>query len=63
MIIPRVDKDLCISCATCINLCPDVFQFGDDGKSEVINQEGCNGCDCQEAADSCPADAIILEER
>lgn len=63
MIVPRVDKDLCISCGLCTETCPDVFQFGDDGKSEVINQEGCNECDCEEAADSCPADAIILEEK
>lgn len=63
MIIPRVDKDLCISCGTCINLCPDVFQFGDDGKSEVINERGCDRCDCEEAADSCPANAITLDEK
>lgn len=62
MIVPRVDKDLCISCGVCTEMCPDVFQFGDDGKVEVINQKGCGeGCDCEEAADSCPTDAIIIE--
>lgn len=58
---PKVDKELCISCGACIEMCPDLFQYGDDGKAEVINDKGCNGCDCEEAADACPTDAILLD--
>ena len=33
---PVVDEDLCIGCGTCEEICPDVFQVGDDGFSHVI---------------------------
>jgi ferredoxin len=33
---PTVDKGKCVSCGLCVNICGDVFKFGDDGKSEVI---------------------------
>lgn len=56
----KVDKELCISCGACIDMCPDVFQYDDDGKAEAVSKE-CNGCDCEEAADACPTDAILLE--
>jgi ferredoxin len=62
MVRPVVDQELCTGCGTCESLCPDVFQLGDDDKSHVINEEGCNGCDCQEVVDSCPEGAISLEE-
>ena len=60
---PRVDKELCISCGNCVDLCPDVFQWDDEGKADVTDPDGCGTrCDCQEAADSCPTDAISLAE-
>ena len=62
MIMARVDKELCIGCEVCVQMCPEVFEIGDDGKAEVIGGEGCNGCDCEEVADSCPTEAIIIEE-
>ncbi len=57
-----VDQELCIGCGACEQLCPQVFKLGDDGKSHVIAQE-CDsaGC-CEEAADSCPAGAISIED-
>ncbi len=63
MTVPRIDKDACISCGECIYMCPDLFQWGEDGKAEVANKDGCNGCDCKETADACPTDAILLEEK
>jgi len=60
--MPRVDKKLCIGCEVCVQMCPRVFGIGDDGQAEVIGKEGCNGCDCEEVADSCPTEAIIIEE-
>jgi ferredoxin len=58
----KVDKELCISCEVCVQTCPEVFAIGDDGKAEVIDDNGCNGCDCEDVADSCPTEAIIVEE-
>ena len=42
-------------------LCPAVFELGDDGVSHVIDPEGCAaaGC-CEEAAEECPVEAISL---
>lgn len=62
MIIVSVDKELCIGCEVCVQMCPEVFEIGDDGKAEVIGEEGCNNCDCEEVADSCPTEAITIEE-
>lgn len=61
---PVVDEDLCIGCGSCEEICPDVFEVGDDGISHVIAvdpeamcaQAGC----CEEAAEECPVDAISL---
>ncbi len=57
----EIDSDKCIGCGACASLCPEVFQL-EEGKSKVINSEGCDKCDCQETADSCPVEAIILNE-
>ena len=35
----KIDKDKCIGCGACVATCPDVFDFGDDGLAEVINDE------------------------
>ncbi len=56
--------DSCISCGLCEEVCPEVFEIGDDGMAIVkVNEispddEACS----REAAESCPVDAIHLEE-
>ena len=64
MVIPVVNKEECISCGNCVDLCPDVFNWDEDGKAQVIDSHGCGGkCpSCEEAADSCPTNAISLQE-
>ncbi|KKQ81306.1 MAG: hypothetical protein UT03_C0006G0004 [Candidatus Moranbacteria bacterium GW2011_GWD2_38_7] len=57
---PVVNHDLCIGCGTCESLCSEVFKM-EDGKSHVV-ADGCETCDVQEAVDSCPVNAISLEE-
>ena len=32
---PKVDHDLCIGCGVCSDVCPDVFEMGDDGLAHV----------------------------
>ncbi len=57
----KVNKDKCIGCGSCVNICNEIFDFDDEGyatakdieikedlKEEVI-----------EAINGCPTDAII----
>lgn len=58
---PKIDEELCTGCGNCEEVCPDVFELGDDDIAHVIgpcNDEDC----CREAAEECPVEAIILEE-
>ena len=55
----RVDKQKCLGCGLCINLCPEVFEL-EDGKSKVkenVDLEK-NKDSIKEAIDSCPVQAI-----
>ena len=58
----RVDQEKCIGCGLCESTCPAVFEMGDDGKARVKNATACKDCDCQAAADNCPAEAITYKE-
>lgn len=60
MVIPKIDTDTCIGCGLCTELCPKVFELRDD-KAWVVNPNGCDTCDCQQAVDSCPVTAITVE--
>jgi ferredoxin len=59
---PVIDYDLCDGCATCVELCPDVFEMGDDEKAFVKAEDKCGPSDCEEAADTCPSEAITFVE-
>ncbi|HQA61015.1 MAG: ferredoxin [Tepidanaerobacteraceae bacterium] len=58
-----VDQDLCISCGLCIDICPAVFDWNDDGKADVIVDEVPADAedDAREAMESCPSEAIKEE--
>ena len=62
MKIPVVDYELCIGCESCVELCPEVFEVRDDGKAYVTGEGKCDTCDCQEAVDICPVEAISFSE-
>jgi ferredoxin len=59
---PVIDYDLCDGCATCVELCPEVFEMGDDEKAFVKAEDKCGPSDCEEAADTCPSEAITFVE-
>lgn len=60
----KVNKDLCISCGACVGMVPDVFEFGDDEKAEVIIQQISEDLtdEVKDAAEGCPTDAIEVSE-
>ncbi len=56
----KINKEKCIGCGLCISLCPDVFEIGEDGKSEVkkgADLKANEKC-VQEAKEGCPVSAI-----
>lgn len=55
---PKVDKDLCISCGVCTQVCPEVFELGPDGTAEVKADADKNAACIQDAVDQCPVGAI-----
>ena len=58
--VVKVDKEKCIGCGLCPNICPEVFELGEDGKARV--KDGADlekNKDCiKEAVESCPVGAI-----
>lgn len=57
----RVTED-CIACGRCVEICPGVFEMGEDIAHVTVDQvpkefEGAT----QEAADECPTSAIVIE--
>ena len=61
-----VDESECISCEECVQVCPEVFEMGDD--TAVVKAEAQDGDVIQEqsdaiaeAAEACPVDAIKYE--
>jgi ferredoxin len=57
-----IDEDLCEGCETCVELCPDVFELGENGKARVKNPNALDSCNIEEAIGSCPVGALKLEE-
>lgn len=59
-----VDRDLCIGCGLCAEICPEVFEMGDDMIAAVLVEEVPAGAadKARDAAASCPVEAILLEE-
>ncbi len=59
----RIDEDACVGDGTCVEVCPEAFEMrGDlavikiDEVPEELEEK------CREAADSCPVEAIVIEE-
>jgi ferredoxin len=57
-----VDQELCIGCGACVNLCPELFELQEDGKSKIIGGGECKKCDCEIVINSCPVGAIKIKE-
>ncbi|MFZ5590880.1 MAG: indolepyruvate ferredoxin oxidoreductase subunit alpha [Bacillota bacterium] len=57
--IPVVNQETCIACATCYEVCPavpKVFEVTD--KSRVVNPDAC--LECGACTENCPTSSIRL---
>jgi ferredoxin len=58
-----IETDECIGCESCVEVCPEVFEFDDDAeKAIVIKPEGGPEDLIEEAMDTCPVECIHWEE-
>jgi len=59
----KIDPDLCTGDEICVQMCPEVFEMKDD-KAIVLQEEVPQDLQdsVREATDSCPSEAIIIEE-
>ena len=60
----RIDKDLCIGCEACIDICPEVLEMQDDLAETKIEDDIPEDLEeaVREAAEACPSQAIEIEE-
>lgn len=58
-----VDKDTCIGCGLCQQICPEVFRMEDDKAVVYVDIVPKDAVDkAKEAANQCPVAAITVEE-
>lgn len=57
-----VDREACIGCSLCANICPEVFEMDDEEIAVVIADPIPEGVEdeAREAEESCPTDAISI---
>lgn len=58
----RVDRDLCLGVGNCVALAPEVFQLDEENKAVVLDSSSVDDDTLLEAAESCPENAIIIED-
>jgi ferredoxin len=53
----------CIFCGLCVDMCPDVFQLGEETAYVTVKEipEEMRDC-CREAAEECPTEAIEVSD-
>jgi ferredoxin len=59
-----IDKETCIGCGLCVDICPEVFELNADGKAEakVDPIPADSESAATDAAEQCPVNAITIQK-
>ena len=58
----RIDRELCIGISNCVAIAPSVFQLDKENIAVVIDPTTVDEKKLYKAAESCPQNAVILED-
>ena len=58
----KVDRNLCIGVGNCVAYAPTVFKVDDENKAVVLDSSSIDDEALLGAAESCPENAIIVED-
>ncbi len=58
----KVDRDLCIGVGNCVAFAPTVFKLDEENKAVVLDPSSVDDDTLLETAESCPEQAIIVED-
>lgn len=56
-----IDRDGCIGCGECEEICPEVFHIAEDGLSEIISEPDGVEDKVSQAAGACPVEVIHVD--
>ena len=57
-----VDEAVCTGCGLCVDICPEVFDVNDIATVKVAVVPSDAEDDCRDATESCPVEAISIED-
>ncbi|HLC23974.1 MAG TPA: ferredoxin [Dehalococcoidia bacterium] len=58
----RIDRELCQGLGNCVAIAPKAFRLDAENKVFVADPAGADEKKLMQAAESCPYDAIIIED-
>ncbi len=59
----RIIKEECIACGVCADIAPEIFEMGEDAAEVKVDDVPASEQEAvREAAESCPTEAIVVEE-
>ena len=58
----KIDRELCSGVSNCVAIAPTVFELDDQSKAVVLDPDSVDEEALLEAAESCPENAIIVED-
>ncbi len=62
--VVRIDQDLCTTCGSCAQICPEIFALAEENIRVQIGEKPVprhNEETCREAVEECPLEAIAID--